>query len=180
MNITNDAQMSMILNDIAHDVAKAVADKLYQTNQEEIEAIVYKGYICPDPNDPNRYKRSESGGFKDAWETKVSKGTAELNYAPEKMVLDENNYVHGSPESGDIRTELATIIYEGIGSGSYHRFGYGTYAEPRDAFRELIKRCNQSLDKWIVDEFVKRGFSRKDIKYVIGGKAWGVSIDGTD
>lgn len=175
MNITNDAQMSVILNDIAHDVAVAVADKLYQTNRDEIDAIVYGAYS------PLVYQRSPNGSsFKDAWETKVSKGTAELNYAPERMMLDEDNYVHGSPSSGDIRTELATIIYEGIGSGSYHKFGYGAYSEPRDAFRELIKRCNQSLDKWIVDEFVKRGFSRKDIKYVIGGKAWGVSIDGTD
>lgn len=176
MNITNDAQMSAILNDIAHDVAKAVADRLYDLNRAEIEAIVYGA------GSPKVYERSPHGqGFVDAWDTKTTKNsngaTSELYYEPQKMMVDTDNYIHGSPSSGDIRNVLAEIIYDGL---SGDRFGEGYWRQPRDAFREVVKRFSQSLDKWIVDEFVKRGFSRSQIKYIKGSKGWGVSLDGTD
>lgn len=176
MNITSQDQLNVILNDIIHDVAVAVANRLYDLNRAEIEEIVYGA------GNPKVYERSPDGqGFVDAWETKdnhsLNTHTAELNYAPERMMVDEDNFVHGSPSSGDIRSALAEIIYGGL-SGA--RFGDGYWRQPRDAFKAIIKRCNQSLDGWIVDEFVKRGFSRSQIKYIKGGRAWGVSLDGTD
>lgn len=166
--ITNEAQMQIVMNGIARDVAKAVADKFYEINQEEIERVVYGAYS------PQTYDRT--GQFKEAWRKNVKAGgnsvQASLDYEPTAMQFNPDEWQHGSPISGDARMYLADIIYEGI-TGT-HLFGYGAYSEPRDAFRELIKKSNKSLDKWIKDELKKYGIKVTG-KNITG--EWGVTLD---
>lgn len=155
-NITNDAQMSSILNNIVRDVAKAVADKLYQVNREEIEDVVYNVYK------PTFYNRT--GQFKEAWKTDVKSTTntheATLDYKPLEtgMQFNPEEWQHGSNygSPNDVREALAEILYEGISGGL---FGDGAFSDPRNAYDALIKKCDKSLDKWIKDELRKHGLT---------------------
>lgn len=170
--ITNEAQMEIIMNGIIRDVAQTVADKFYEINQEEIERVVYGGYT---PNiETGVYART--GQFKEAWQKNVKAGgnsvQASLDYEPTAMQFNPEFWQHGSSIGGDARMYLADIIYEGI-TGT-HLFGYGAYSEPRDAFRELIKKSNKSLDKWIKDELKKHGLKITG-KNITG--EWGVTLD---
>lgn len=171
-NIINDTQMNGVLNNIVRDVAKAVADKLLETNRQEIEDVVYSYR-------PQWYKRSnENQSFKEAWKTEVKTATnthtAELNYEPSTMAMydpsadysDSDFWRHGNKYSGDVREALAEILYEGISGGL---FGDGAFSDPRNAYDALIKKCNKSLDKWIKDELRKHGLTTTPTHLKISG-----------
>lgn len=158
-NITNDAQMSSILNNIVRDVAKAVADKLYQVNREEIEDVVYSYQL---DMETSVYARTHQ--FRDAWKTDIKSATntheATLDYKPLEtgMQFNPEEWQHGSNygSPNDVREALAEILYEGISGGL---FGDGAFSEPRNAYNALVKKCDKSLDKWIKDELKKHGLT---------------------
>lgn len=166
-NIINDTQMNSVLNNIVRDVAKAVADKLLETNRQEIEDVVYNVYK------PTYYGRT--GQFEDAWKTDI-KSTANtheatLDYKPLEtgMLFDPDNFIHGSNygSPNDVREALAEILYEGISGGL---FGDGAFTDPRNAYDALIKKCNKSLDRWIKDELKKHGLTTTPKHLKISGK----------
>lgn len=156
----NEAQVRRYLlsQDKLIEVVNYILDKIYETNQNVIDKIVYSAY------NPTQYERTNE--FKDAWGTTGAKASGihikgYFEYEPNNMIYDATKAQHGSPDwyngtlSGDARAYLADIIYEGLAGDL---FGHGPWTAKRDAWNVLLKEINSyKIAQWVVEGFQNIG-----------------------
>jgi hypothetical protein len=116
LEIRNDAELSKAIGMVVKDVINEMADEILNILYDFIKKDVYDKY------QPYVYKRTVfTENFLNSWVQDVkSTGSYKQTIAkifdnPEKMVFDESRYAHGSPDSGDVREDMARIIEEGLG-----------------------------------------------------------------
>jgi len=110
--ITNDLELTAMMSTIASDVIKKVSKGVLSTLQEHIWEDTY-GKL------PNAWYYDYSGiptfQFKNAFqftevEQKINEIVSELFYNWQSMDYDLEKFLHGSPETGDMREKLADIL----------------------------------------------------------------------
>ena len=127
-----------------------VMERIEQENYKDIEKFLYSTY------QPTVYDRTR--GFEYAWSADEAKQhshtvEAEFGYDPSDIASDPDNFIHGSPLSGDSRAYLADIIYDGVW-GSL--FGDGPWQRKSRAFDHLV----ETLDKSKFDQWMKAGMKQ--------------------
>lgn len=140
-------------------VADDIAQELLKLLQAQIDGDVYNPFA------PTMYERQPSPySFRDAWDEKakfINKGgEAEIKYAPEKMSLDINNYVHGSPYSGDSREYLASIIFDGLAGELFAPGQSAFWKNSRPAWYNWLQELSDGyFAKVAKDKLIKHGFA---------------------
>lgn len=162
--LRNEAQVRRYLlgQDKMVEVVNYILDKIYETNVEIIDKVVYAAY------DPVEYQRTYE--FRDAWGSDGAKVSGshvrgEFKYISENMTYDSSLAQHGSPDyydgphGGDARAYLAEIIYDGL---SGNLFGNGQWRKSRDAWSVLLKEIDgDKIAKWAKQGFRKVGLDVK-------------------
>lgn len=142
------------------NVAKYIADKIWEENRELVQTMIY------DSGRPKWYQRTYE--FRDkAWKTEVPENPSDKDYTAEArlyfdssaLTVDREKAQHGSPEGyepyRDVRPYLAEILYRGL-SGDL--FGDGYWRQERDVWDKLNKSLGKrKLSKWLVEGMNKYG-----------------------
>lgn len=162
--LRNEAQVRRYLlsQDKIVEVVNYILDKIYETNVDVVDKVVYAAY------DPSVYQRTYE--FRDSWGTDGAKTSGihvkgKFEYLPDNMIYNPDLAQHGSPadydgpKAGDARKYLAEIIYEGL---SGYLFGGGAWTKKRDAWDVLLKELDgDKIAKWAEQGFRQAGLSVK-------------------
>lgn len=87
----------------------------------------------------------------------MSQNVSFMSYNPEA-------FQHGSlyTSYGDVRDELAGIIYQGLGG---NLFGDGWWTNPRDPWTPLIQQLNEGkkLREWFIEGMERQGIQCRSV-----------------
>ncbi len=166
LEIRNENDLLNAFNPVLDDVTRKMADEILDILWDFIKKDVYDAY-----SEPSVYQRADSEhNFLNSWIKEVErKGRRKETIAkifdlPSKMSIDENSYIHGSPESHDFRQHLAEAIEEGLGGHywfpEYRRDGTVNPAyEERPFFTDTVNylTSNGRLFQMFEKEMAKYG-----------------------
>ncbi len=153
MQISNDAQLYAVFTPIIQDAVRYTMEQATSTFKNYIEKYVYGA------GDPEEYMRTYE--FVNSWENEVNENffgaegilgqnTSYMSFTPEMLW-------HGSYTSGDVRDNLAEILFEGLGGTTF--FGSGWWNDKRNAYDEFVKDIESKdlLVRWFRDYLRKYG-----------------------
>lgn len=157
INITNQSHLDAYLMKALQNTVNYVVDKIFETNKELIDQIVYGA------GSPKMYNRTFE--FRESWEKDeaITSGSNEvtggLHQNWQEMSYDPENFVHGSLYCGDydytdVRQGLADIIYNGLSGGL---FGQGFWTKPRDVWKPLLQKIESEISSWVITGFEIQG-----------------------
>lgn len=152
--IKSDNELNSIIGNAINIAVQETIDKALVEFKETINEVVYN------VNTPLVYQRTYE--FLDSWESEVKKtiggaeGTIGQNLAT--MLFNPQLYQHGSEDTGDLRDELASILFEGTDTSI---FGDGWWSEPRDAWFVFITEItkNGKIFQWFREAMKSQGLS---------------------
>jgi hypothetical protein len=155
--IKND---EMLVAVVANDMKKIIEElSLYVLNQVRMSVIenVYNAY---QPEYPNRHEMN--GGFLGSWEKEGADTirniiTSKIYSNPNAMILDEENYIHGSESGGDRRAGMPEYIQEGTG----YDFDFNM---PRDYWTPIAEMVKSGE----LDNILESAFTKFGIRYIKG------------
>lgn len=163
MKIKNETQLKAIMLSQMKSVVDMVVDEILESLKKNIDKKVYNSYS---PVEGGYQRLGDNGGLRDLWEEekskiKNSKIIGEIKERPERLVLNEDNFQHGSRfwYRNDIRDMLAYIVIEGK-SGDL--FGEGAWRKPRDFWHPLIDK----LDAGQINKMIEKAFRKHKIKFI--------------
>jgi hypothetical protein len=112
---SNDAELiKMISKDIekcTDSLGQFALNQIIQSVWSEVYSYIGSGKY---------HRQGMKGGFIGSWKKKTTpfngtEITSEIASDPTSMVLDEDNFIHGSKSGGDRRADLPRLIQEGLG-----------------------------------------------------------------
>lgn len=176
--VKSEDELRRVLREPLQQAVDYVMDKIYDENISAIHDVVYMAYS------PTAYNRT--GDFYTAWAITQPGHNPTNKDAYGKFYYKGNNMSIGSvdPDSPDYaqhigvgegsfygkdaRPYLAEIIYGAIKWGG--AFGYGSWQQGRDAFKELCKRIGrQKMKLWF-----KEGLQRAGLEVIMHNVAMAI------
>ena len=163
MKIKNETVLKTIMLNQMKSVMDMVVDEILESLKKNIDKKVYNSFS---PSKNGYQRLGDNGGLRDLWEeeeAKIKNGKVigEVKEKPERLVLNEDLFQHGSRfwYQNDIRDMIAYIVIEGK-SGDL--FGDGKWRKPRDFWHPLIDK----LDSGQVNQIIEKAFRKHKIKFI--------------
>ena len=155
----NAAEFYGMFNEPVHNAVEYVMDKILTNYKHLINQIVYG-------RSPEEYERTYE--FLESWEAKSKKtrqgAVGEMSQNVSFMSYNPEAFQHGSlyTSYGDVRDELAGIIYQGLG---VNLFGDGWWTNPRDPWTPLIQQLNEGkkLREWFIEGMERQGVKCRSV-----------------
>jgi hypothetical protein len=154
--VKNDIELLAMLMKDFEPITKETGNYVLTQVQQIIYDKVYDVY------DPVVYERHEmDGGFVGSWIEETRKnGLNEIDSTifsdPYLMLLDEENYIHGSPHWGDRRAEMS----QNLRYGMHYDWGFNM----RRDFWEPIEQFVQDGSE--IDTAFEVGMSKRGIRFI--------------
>lgn len=149
----NVAEFYSLFNEPVHKSVEYVMGQILLNYKHLINQIVYG-------RSPEEYERTYE--FLESWQ-ETSKKTrqgaiGEMSQNVSFMSYNPEAFQHGSlyTSYGDVRDELAGIIYQGL-AGDF--FGEGWWTNPRDPWTPLIRLLTKEgkLKEWFIEGMARQG-----------------------
>jgi hypothetical protein len=163
VKIKNETVLKTIMLNQMKSVMDMVVDEILESLKKNIDKKVYNSFS---PSKDGYQRLGDNGGLRDLWEeeeAKIKNGKVigEVKEKPERLVLNEDLFQHGSRfwYQNDIRDMIAYIVIEGK-SGDL--FGDGKWRKPRDFWHPLIDK----LDSGQVNQIIEKAFRKHKIKFI--------------
>lgn len=154
----NPAEVYNTLNESIQIAVEYVMSQILSNYKHLITEIVYG-------RNPEEYERTYE--FLESWQTNTKKtrqgAIGELNQNVSFMSYNPQDFQHGSNYTsyGDVRDELAGIIYQGLGG---NLFGEGWWNGIRDPWTPLVKELNSGkLREWFIEGMTRQGFQCRSV-----------------
>jgi hypothetical protein len=163
VKIKNETVLKTIMLNQMKSVMDMVVDEILESLKKNIDKKVYNSFS---PSKNGYQRLGDNGGLRDLWEeeeAKIKNGKVigEVKEKPERLVLNEDLFQHGSRfwYQNDIRDMIAYIVIEGK-SGDL--FGEGKWRKPRDFWHPLIDK----LDAGQINQIIEKAFRKHKIKFI--------------
>lgn len=152
--ITSESQLANQLITPLKQATQYVVDKILETNQEQVEKIVYNAY------NPIVYERQKD--LLNSWKAETTQYGSSAIFG--SFEYDESQITATSVVTGEVVPYLADIVYNGLAG---HIFGEGPWTKKRDAWAALEKEVGANK----IRQWMKEGMSATGLNFKSHGGA---------
>ena len=145
---SNNKELESLLMPKLKEACEYVAKKLYETNQNVVEDVVYSAYT------PSVYQRTRE--LIRAWDDteEIIDNEVYMDFSYQADQTTATSFV-----TGETVRNLAEIVYEGLAGPI---FGQGPWTQKRDAWHALLKKVgSRQMKSWFTEGLKKAGLSFK-------------------